>query len=411
MIEEQHAGRAWARRADGRSVRRSNLAVVLRHVAEHGPRSRATIAAETGLNKSTVSSLVADLIDRRLLEERGPEENRGGVGRPGRVVALDGSGAVALGVEINVDHLAVCAVDLSGRVRARLRLEAGHRGAGPEAALDRIVPLVRDVVAELEAAGVRPVGVTLALPGFVDVDRAVLRFAPNLGWTDVPVAELFAARLGRPDLPVHVDNEANLAALGELWEGAGRGRRDFVAVSGEVGVGAGVVMAGELFRGGAGFAGELGHVTIEPDGRPCACGGRGCLETLVGRRALLARAGVEAGDGNGDAAAAHVVERAAAGDRDALEAVAEVGRVLGIGLASLTNLLNPQAIILGGYFAALGPWLRGPIATELAARAAATRIEPVDIVVSSLGVDAAMRGAAAAVLRAVLADPLAVLAS
>src|SRR5919206_2373733 len=275
--------------ANQRAVRRYNLGVVLRHVVEHGPRSRATIALETGLNKSTVSSLVTELIDLGLLLERGTERT-GLVGRPGLVVDIAGAGAAGVGLEVNVDYLAVRVTDLAGAERHRGLEAVDNRGRSPEEALDRLAELTRRALDDLAEQGVAAAGIAVALPGLVDARDGMLLVAPNLHWEDLPVGEELADRL-HVELPISADNEANLAALGELREGAGRGLRDFVHVSGEVGIGAGVILDGELFRGAHGFGGEFGHVTVEADGLPCACGSRGCLETRAGVEALVAAAG------------------------------------------------------------------------------------------------------------------------
>ena len=278
--------------ANQRAVRRHNLGVVLRHVSEHGPRSRATIALETGLNKTTVSSLVTELIGLDLLVERGLEQ-RGTVGRPGQVVELSGTGVVALGLEINVDYLAVRALDLTGAERHR-SLEVGdNRDVDVCAVLDRLGGLASAALEHVHGEGLRPVGATVALPGLVDAATGALLVAPNLGWTGVPVVDELHERLAGPPFPVAADNEANLAALAELWEGTARGLRDVLYVSGEIGVGAGIIIGGELFRGAQGFGGEFGHMTIDPAGRACACGSRGCLETLAGLEALLEAAGLD----------------------------------------------------------------------------------------------------------------------
>jgi predicted NBD/HSP70 family sugar kinase len=383
--------------ANQRAVRRHNLGVVLRHVATRGPRSRATIALETGLNKSTVSSLVTELIDRGLLNERGAER-RGMVGRPGLVVELTGHGAVGLGLEVGVDYLAVHATDLTGAARHR-RLEAGdNRGRPAGAVLDRLGAMARDALADLRAQGLRPAGATVALPGLVDVASGTLIIAPNLRWEDVPATAAIAERLPEP-MPIGADNEANLSALAERWEGAGRDLQDFLHVSGEVGVGAGIVLGGELFRGTRGFGGELGHVTVDPGGRPCACGSRGCLETKVGLEALVAAAGAED--------AADLLARARGGDAAVAAALREGGRWLGIGAAAVANLLDLQAVVLGGYFATLAEWLRDCVAHELHERVLGPGWAVPGVLASELGPEAAVRGAAAQVLHAVLADPVA----
>jgi predicted NBD/HSP70 family sugar kinase len=394
--------------ANQRAVRRHNLGVVLRHVAERGPRSRATIALETGLNKTTVSSLVTELIGLDLLSERGLEQ-RGTVGRPGQVVELSSGGVVALGLEINVDYLAVRALDLRGTERDR-RLDARDNRGVPEAeVLDRLGRLATASLEAVQAEGLRPVGATVAVPGLVDAVSGALLVAPNLGWTDVNVVDELHERLAGPAFPVAADNEANLAALAELWEGTARGLRDVLYVSGEIGVGAGIIVGGELFRGAQGFGGEFGHMTVDPEGRPCACGSRGCLETFVGLEALLAGARLDATAataGSGEPVSL-LAARARAGDDAALRALREAGGWLGIGIATAANLLNFQAVVLGGFFAQLSTWLASPIARELEAHMLASRWAVPRLLPSILGPEAAVRGAAALSLRRVLADPAA----
>ena len=394
--------------ANQRAVRRHNLGVVLRHVSEHGPRSRATIALETGLNKTTVSSLVTELIGLDLLVERGLEQ-RGTVGRPGQVVELSGSGVVALGLEINVDYLAVRALDLTGAERYRSIDVRDNRRIEVDAVLDRLGSLATVALEEVQTSGLRPVGATVALPGLVDAAGGVLLVAPNLGWNDVPVVEGLHDRLSGPGFPLAADNEANLAALAELWEGTARGLSDVLYVSGEIGVGAGIIVGGELFRGSQGFGGEFGHMTIDPTGRPCACGSRGCLETLVGLEALLERAGLDPADaatttGSGQPVS-ELAGRARMGDEQALGALRESGRWLGLGIASAANLLNFQAVVLGGFFAQLATWLAAPIARELETHVLASQWAVPRLLPSTLGPEAAVRGAAAQSLRRVLSDP------
>ena len=279
-----------------RAVRRHNLSVVLRQVVERGPRSRATIATDTGLNKSTVSSLVSELMDFGLLVERGAE-HRGTAGRPGLVVDVARDGVVALGLEVNVDYVAVQATDLAGGSRYKGMEAADNRGRSVDEVLDRLGELARGALLEVQAQGLRPIGATIAVPGLVDISRGELLIAPNLHWSDVPLVEQLRERIAAPDLQIGLDNEANLAALAELWEGAATGISDFMYCSGEIGVGGGLVLGGELFRGYRGFGGEFGHTTVEHDGLPCACGSRGCLETRAGLEPLLAAAGI---DGNGE---------------------------------------------------------------------------------------------------------------
>jgi predicted NBD/HSP70 family sugar kinase len=395
--------------ANQRAVRRHNLGVVLRHLSEHGPRSRATIALETGLNKTTVSSLVTELIGLDLLVERGLEQ-RGTVGRPGQVVELSGEGVVALGLEVNVDYLAVRALDLTGTERHRSLDVLDNRRVPIGKVLDRLAEHAGAALDAVTAQGLRPVGATVALPGLVDAGTGTLLLAPNLGWTDIRVADALRERLARLSFPFVAENEANLAALAELWEGSARGLADVLYVSGEIGVGAGIIIGGELFRGSQGFGGEFGHMTVDPGGRPCACGSRGCLETIVGLEALLELAGLDPSGarttaGSGEPVAT-LAARARAGDEQALAALRDAGRWLGIAIASAANLLNFQAVVLGGFFGQLSTWLAAPIARELGVHVLASDWAVPRVLPSTLGPEAAVRGAAALSLRRVLADPV-----
>lgn len=401
-------------------MRQHNLALVLRHVADTGKASRAAIAASVGLTKATVSSLVEELTAAGLLVEAGLEAT-GEVGRPGTALSLNTEGPAGVGVEINVDYLAACVVDLSGEPR-RLEVRRGdNRAVSRERVLRAAAELADEVMAEARAAGLRPVGLTIAVPGTVNRADGRLAWAPNLGWSDVPVLdELRALGLGgrsaggAGSLPAEapslgIGNEANLAALGELWYGGGSDWGDFVHVSGEVGIGAGIVVGRGLFGGAHGFAGELGHVVVEPDGPPCACGARGCLERYAGQEALWRSAGngaavsTSVGDPTGTASA--LVEAASAGDASTREAIARAGWALGVALTGLVNIVDPDTLVLGGLYARLAPWLVGPLREQLAERAAGGAPSPVRIEVSRLGPYAAVRGAAGLVVDHLIANP------
>jgi predicted NBD/HSP70 family sugar kinase len=394
------------------SLRQHNLALVLQHIASGEPLSRARIAAATGLTKATVSSLVDDLMSARLVTELGPEA-RGEIGRPGSALTLNRAGFVGLGLEVNVDYIAVCVSDLAGEVRLLRTRTGDNRGQTPGRVLGRAVRIARTAIAAAEADGLTVAGLAVALPGLVETDRGLLRVAPNLEWVDVRAAEFVAGRFGSPELPVTIDNEANLAALGELWFGGHDGLTDFVHISGEVGVGAGIVIGRELFRGVRGFAGEIGHVAVQPDGPPCRCGARGCLEQVAGQEAILRAAGltgtVGTSIGQPGGSVAELVARARGGEPRTLRAIEAAGRALGAGIGAAVNVVDPGTVVLGGLYASLEPWLRGPLTEELWARAIVQRWSPVRVLASRLGPDAAVRGAAGAVVREVLSNPAAVL--
>ncbi|HET8811790.1 MAG TPA: ROK family transcriptional regulator, partial [Gaiella sp.] len=355
--------------ADQTTVRRANLGVVLRHVASAGSRSRAQIAAETGLTRGTVSSLVSELIARDLLLETGETTSPRGIGRPGAALELSDV-VVGVGLEVNVDYLAVSVEDLTGTVRYRRRSNRDNRDSPPQSVLDRIGEAVRDALDAAAADGLRPVGVTVAVAGLVEEASGTVVLAPNMGWADLPVAAELESRLG---LPVVVENEANLSALAEHWTGAAVGIDDFVCVFGEVGVGGGIVLGGRLFRGTHGFGGEFGHISVDPEGRACACGSRGCVETLVGQESIARTAGISPVAGRPRSLTDELVRRAQDGAPAVLAALDDAGRWLGIALASAFNLLDLRAVVLGGCFGPLAPWLSDGVRATLEERSLAAR--------------------------------------
>jgi predicted NBD/HSP70 family sugar kinase len=407
MSAIEAAGPIGRRRADQRTVRRANLGLVLSHFAAHGPLSRARTALETGLNKTTVSSLVAELIGTGLLAETGDEERPGNVGRPAQTVRLNPDGALSLGLEVQFDYLSVCATDFSGAVRYEREVAARNRASDPEMVLDQVAGLALDALAAAHERGMPAVGVTIALPGLVDVDAGALVASPDLGWEDVPAVAMLARRLDQPGLPIRADNESNLGALAELWAGAGQRLNDFVYVSSPHGVGAGIVFHGRLYRGAHGYAGELGHVTVDPDGPLCTCGNRGCLAMLVGEDALMAIA-VERGltATSGRMATRALAGRIRQGDCQTLAAVERIGQWLGIGLAGTVNLLDPEALVLGGCLGELAQWLGRPL--REAFKVGTLADDSCEILASQLGHSAAVRGAAALALREVIADPVSI---
>jgi predicted NBD/HSP70 family sugar kinase len=363
-------------------------------VSAEGPLARAGVATRIGLPRAAVSTLVDELIRSGLIEELGPERP-GRVGRPGSALAVSGRGPAGIGAEIGVDHLAVCAVDLRGAVRARAVRHGANRGRSPEPVIEELTELVRKVITETEREGLWPAGLTVAVPGLVARDGRTVVRAPNLDWHDTDLGALLPA-----EFPLTVDNEANLGALAELWLGDGT-PPDFLHVSAEIGIGAAVVVDGRLLRGTRGFAGELGHVPVRPEGPECACGGRGCLEQYAGEEAVLRAAGVEPGEGR----VGLLAERAAQGDTDVRRALDGAGTALGIALTGAVNLLDPETVVLGGALSGLAPWLLPSLEAELARRTAGPACA---VSVSRLGPEGPLLGAAHSVVRAVLDDPGAV---
>jgi predicted NBD/HSP70 family sugar kinase len=430
------------------SLREHNLALTLARVADSGPTSRARLAAMTGLTKATVSSLVDTLIAGGLVSELGPSAPPT-VGRPGSRVGLAASGPVGIGLEINVDYLSTLTVDLSGAVRERELISADLRAAMPGTVLARAAMAARRAIERAEIAGAEVAGIAVAVPGLVETGSNVLRLAPNLGWREIPVIDELRERAEQalPDtLTMTLDNEANMAALAELWC-AGHAARDgsplrtFVHVSGEIGVGAGIVMDGVLFRGRHGYSGEIGHLPIAPPdgmtpgqnaGSPCSCGSRGCLEQFVGQEAIVqAVSGGQAGWPDNSARSGRsgrrvrrpsaisstphdpvtsIEESARRGEPDAVRALEQAGIALGTGIAAVLNIVDSDAVVLGGLYARLAPWLCPAIESELSRRALISSWSPIQVLVSPLAGEAAVLGAATSVVRSVITDPATYLA-
>ncbi|WP_329126310.1 ROK family transcriptional regulator [Streptomyces sp. NBC_01465] len=399
-------------KADKATVRRHNLSLVLRTVHSEGEATRAGVAGRVGLTRAAVSSLVDQLIADGFLTEWGKTLS-GQVGRPGTALKVARTGPAGLGIEINIDYVTVCVVDLAGTDRVRLVERKDNRGAAPSTVLAQAAQIAARALESAAEQELHPVAAELALPGLVS--GGTMRQAPNLGWSRVPVEGLFAQALTalRPAhraLPVSADNEANLAAMAELWFGgcAGDGGRDrvnsFIYLTGEIGIGGALVLNGQLLRGAHGFAGEIGHVVVDPDGPDCRCGARGCLEQYAGQAALLRAAGLD--EAAGAAGIDELETRARAGDDRALSTLESAGRRLGQVLSGAVNLVDPDAVMLGGVFRRLTPWMAPAADEELTGRVVSGLWSPGNgrLRASSSSGDAA-RGAAARVVREVLADP------
>ena len=389
--------------ADQATVRRMNLALLMRSLVSGGPRSRARLAENTGLNKATVSSLVAELMDRRLVTE-GPID-RSGVGRPGRVVQVDSATVRFMGLEVNVDHIIGVLTDLTGRTVARRRIAASMRDLGPARGIGRLADLARELLTEAAAEPDDVQSIHVSVPGLVDIGGGILTFAPNLHWRQVDVVHSLRGRLGWPRTRIQVDNDANLGAMAEYSVGPSAGSSPLLFLVGEVGVGAGMIIDGRIIRGRMGYAGEVGHLPLGNQEHRCDCGRFGCWETAVGLRALFGADG-EGPDADGDTPTrlAGLIGRAAAGDQRTVAILTDVGRWLGIGVSVLANLIDPEVIVLGGHFAVLRSYLEPAVRMEMRARIVS---EPqlVRLEFSRFGFDAPVVGAAHAGIDMVVGDP------
>ncbi len=384
------------------TVRRANLSAILRELHGSGPLSRSDLVARTGLTRSAIRGLIGELVVGRLAAE-GPATLDGTPGRPSPLVRPDPRGAVVIALEIAVDSLAAATVGLGGRVFDQIRVDL-PRGRSSVADIAADLAGLASALRERLPTSVPIIAVGVAVVGVVRRSDGMVSMAPNLGWRDEPLGEQLTAALGL-DVPIVFANEADLAALAEHRRGAAIGVDDVLLVWGSVGVGGGLIVDGEPLTGVAGYSGEVGHIPVNPDGLPCRCGSLGCWETEVGTSALLRRAGrsPESGHDGFDA----VLADARAGDPVALDAFAETGRWLGIGLAGIINTLNPELVLLGGRLTSSYPFVRSALEAELDRRVLRASRRVLHVVTTSLGVDAPVLGAAELAFEPLLADPAA----
>jgi predicted NBD/HSP70 family sugar kinase len=388
------------------TIRRSNLSAIVRALHVDGPLSRSDLGARTGLTRSAIRVLIGELTGIGLVEERSGQL-LGLPGRPSTVVRLRPERAVVLALEIAVDYLAAAVVGLGGEVIRSARVERPRNAFAVETTIDDLVALGRSIarIDSGQGADEQIVGVGVAFCGIVRRADGVVIMAPNLGWWDVPLAAMVSSRLGTTH-DVLVANEADLSALAEHRRGAGAAVDDLLFISGEVGVGGGVILDGRPLGGAFGYGGEIGHMPLNPTGARCGCGSVGCWETEVGEPALLARAGLPV-DG-GRAAVDELLVRAKQADTRSIEAFEHVGTWLGRGIAGLVNVLNPRVVVCGGLFARIFPFVDQPIKREVARLALRPSSAVVSIVPSALGVDAPLLGAAELAFEQLLEDPTSV---
>jgi predicted NBD/HSP70 family sugar kinase len=382
------------------TVRRANLSAIVRELHAGGPASRSELVARTGLTRSAIRGLIGELAAADLaVEERA--EPQGTPGRPSPVVALNADGAVVLALEIAVDSLAAAVVGLGGVAFELVRVDrpTGHTSV---AAIAADLAGMADAIRARRPAEERPVGVGVAVVGVVRRIDGFVSMAPNLGWRDDPLGEALADALGHP-APIYVANDADLGALVEQRRGAATGCDHVLFISGEYGVGGGLIVDGRPLTGVAGYGGEVGHMPVNPNGVACRCGSTGCWETEVGEAALLRLAGRPPGGGRPEVDA--LLRDAEAGSPAALSALDHVGRWLGIGLAGLVNIFNPRLIVLGGLFGRIHPFVLSTLELELDRRALEAPRRLVRIVPAMLGIDAPLLGAAELAFEPLLADP------
>lgn len=370
------------------SLHRANLERVVRAVRMAGSLTQAEIARSTGLSAATVSNIVRELKDGGTVEVTPTSAG----GRRARSVSLSGDAGIVIGVDFGHTHLRVAVGNLAHQVLAE-ESEPLDVDASSAEGFDRAETLVKRLIA---ATGIGPdkvIGIGLGVPGPIDVESGTLGSTSILpGWTGINPSEELSGRLG---VPVYVDNDANLGALGELVWGSGRGVKDLAYIKVASGVGAGLVIDGTIYRGPGGTAGEIGHITLDESGPVCRCGNRGCLETFTAARYVLPLLQPSHGPG---LTMERVVQLAREGDPGCRRVIGDVGRHIGSGVANLCNLLNPSRVVLGGSLAEAGELVLGPIRDSVSRYAIPSAARQLSVLPGALGGRAEVLGALALVL-------------
>lgn len=383
-------------------IRAINRSAVLNTIKTHGLISRTEVARLTGLSAATVTGITAELIDDNLVFEKAAGDSRGG--RRPILLALNPRGGFVVGLKLAEDQVIGALTDLEATVLVKRtdRLE----GRSPDEVSDALAGVVSRLMEEARIRKKELLGVGVGLAGIVDAERGLLKQSPYFGWQDLPLRDMLQSKVR---VPVYIDNDVNTLTLTERWFGAGQGVDNFLTVTVGRGVGMGIVVNGQFYRGARGGAGELGHTVMDPDGPACDCGKRGCLETFVGDPGLLRMAAEAAARGEmaspvGDVEA--LIACARSGDPGARAVLARAGDVLGRAIANLINLLDPQRIVIGGEGVRAGDLLFGPMRESIARHVMPGLARDAEIRIDAWGHDAWARGAASLVLRELFESPV-----
>ena len=355
-------------------LRERNRRRVLEVLREQGQISQAEIARTTGLSRTTISTLVAELKGSGLVNELEPRVPDARGGRPAAQLVLPASQEAVLGIDFGHSHVQVAVADLAHSVLAerRCELDVNHQAIQ---ALDASASMAVEVLEEAHVRRADIVGVGIGIPGPVDHARGTVGSATILpGWLGLRIPQEIEQRLA---LPVAIENDANLGALAERTWGAGRDCSDFAYIKAATGIGAGLIIDGRLLRGASGTAGEIGHTTLDESGALCYCGNRGCLETVASGPAIVALVGQYNGE---PLTLGRVIDLALHGDVRCRRAISDAGREIGVAVAGLCNLINPQRVIIGGLLSGAGELLLQPIRDSIRRHAVLAAAESVDVV-------------------------------
>ncbi|AEV20038.1 MULTISPECIES: ROK family transcriptional regulator [Geobacillus] len=382
-------------------VKKMNKQLVLKLIRDQHPISRADIAKTTGLNKATVSALVDELIAEHFVHESGIGESTGG--RRPLMLRFNADAGSLIGVELGVNYLYAVLTNLNADILWEQR-RSFRPSEGQEAIIGEMMELIEAAIRRAPATPYGVMGIGIGVPGVVHTESGTVVFAPNLRWDDVALAAVLRQRW--PERPVIVENEAKLAALGEKWFGAGNEFAHFVYISAGIGIGAGVVLHHQLYRGVSGLAGEIGHHTIDVNGIRCSCGNIGCWEMYASEKYIERRLAEEGrSEWLDERFSIAAMALAAESDEQLARILEETGRYLGVGLLQVIYAYNPEAVIIGGPIAQAGEYVIGPARQEVRKRILVKKESEPSIISSKLKEKSCAIGAAASVLEAVVLPP------
>jgi len=392
--------------ANKKLMRAINRFKILHTIRAHKLISRVDITKATGLSQATVTGITASLIDEGLLLEKRPGESEGG--RPPILIALNPDGAYAVGVYLSISQINVVIIDLEATILASYEMPLRKQSYAPEAIADKVVQAVQECMWQANFSRNQISGIGIALPGLVDSHTGLIRFLPNYQWEKVNLRDMVQKKVGHP---TYIENSANSLTLAEQWFGEGRGIDNFIVVTLEYGVGMGIIINGQLYRGHQGTAGEFGHTTVDPDGPLCRCGKKGCIEAFVGNNAILREAEAAAQkdewkpNNPADVTIEEVVSAAREGAPCLRNIFAQAGRVLAIGLSNLIRIFNPAKIIISGRGVKAGDLLFDSMYKTIPQYISSRTNGDTEIVIKSWNQHAYARGSGTVVLQEIFKSP------
>lgn len=382
-------------------IKNLNTASVLNRIRISGQISRADIARVTGLTPATVSNITAEIIDLGLIKETERGESSGG--RKPILLSINRSACFFGSIHISSENVEAAVSDVGADLLARKTSPLG-KSASPEDVVAIGLRLLESAMKEAEVEKLSGIGV--CTHGLVRADEGILVFAPNLGWSDVALGEMIKSATG---LPVAVENDVRAMALAESWCGIARGVKDYVYLYIGTGIGGSIVNDSELYKGQRGFAGEFGHMTIEPNGPLCSCGSHGCLQTLASETAILKRYAERRKFENGEEIPKieflKLMDAARGGDNLAIEEISRGVRYIGIEVGNIINTLSPSLIVINGHITKLSESISPVLYMEIGRHCMKDLQDSVNIAFSTLGDEAPIRGAATCVIRQLFESP------